>query len=115
MSFVKHLGGPNIKDRSFRILQGVTILRDQGSLVTLLNEVSHACVQMAGELQHMQAALDRATLDEYHKLDPLGHGQELKSLQDHRAQRQQDFSNQFLSLLHQHETARHTNFLQVLS
>ena len=86
---------------------------DQGSAVTLVVEAPHACMQMAGELQHMQAALDRATLDEYHKLDPLGHGPELKSLQDHRAQRQQDFSNQFLSLLHQHETAMHTGFLQV--
>lgn len=73
----------------------------------------HAHVQMASELHHMQAALDRATLNEYHMLDPLGHGQELKALQDHRAQRQQDFSNQFLSLLHQHETALHTDFLQV--
>lgn len=83
--------------------------------MAVLSRVSHACVQMAGELQHMQAALDRATLDEYHKLDPLGHGQDLKSLQDHRAQRQQDFSNQFLSLLHQHEMAMHNNFLQVQS
>ena len=68
---------------------------------------------MAGELEHMQAALDRATKDEYHKLDPVGHGQELKALQDRRAQRKQDFSNQFLSLLHQHEMAKHSSFADV--
>ena len=73
----------------------------------------HLCLQMASELQHMQAALDRATNDEYHKLDPSGHGQELKGLQDSRAQRKQDFSNQFLSLLHQHEMARHSSFADV--
>lgn len=69
--------------------------------------------QMAGELVHMQAALERASADEYHKLDPQGHGQELQALQDHRAQKQRDFSNQFLSLLHQHEMAKHTGYLQV--
>lgn len=71
-------------------------------------------LQMASELVHMQAALDRVTLDQYHTLDPEGHGQELKALQDHRAAQKQDFSNQFLSLLHQHEITKHTHFLEVL-
>lgn len=70
---------------------------------------------MAGELVHMQAALDRASADEYHKLDPQGHGQELQALQNHRTQKQHDFSNQFLSLLHQHEMTKHTDYLQVLN
>ena len=70
-------------------------------------------MQMASELQHMQAALDRATMNQYSMLDPVGQGQELKALQEHRAKKQQDFSNQFLSLLHQHEMAQHSSFVQV--
>ena len=60
-------------------------------------------VQAASEVHHMQAALTRATADSYHKLDPAGHGRELEELQDHRTERQQDFTNQFLATLHQHE------------
>ena len=71
-------------------------------------------MQAAGELQHMQAALTRATADTYHKLDPLGHGPVLRDLQDQRARKREDFSNQFLSLLHQHEMFKHSStFLAV--
>ena len=71
-------------------------------------------MQAAGELQHMQAALTRATADTYHQLDPQGHGRELQALQDHRARKREDFSNQFLSLLHQHEMVKHSStFLAV--
>ena len=61
----------------------------------------------------MKSALDRATEDGYHKLDPLGHGQELKALQDSRAKRREIASNEFLSLLHRHEMTKHGSFLQV--
>ena len=72
--------------------------------------------QAAGELQHMQAALARATVDQYHTLDPQGQGRELKALQDQRARKREDFSNQFLSLLHQHEVSKHSStFLAVCS
>ena len=71
-------------------------------------------MQAAGELQHMQAALTRATADTYHKLDPQGQGRELQALQDHRSRKREDFSNQFLSLLHQHEMFKHSStFLAV--
>ena len=71
-------------------------------------------MQAAGELQHMQAALTRATADTYHTTDPLGHGSVLRDLQEQRARKQEDFSNQFLSLLHQHEMSKHSNtFLAV--
>ena len=71
-------------------------------------------MQGAGELQHMQAALTRATADTYHKLDPLGHGPLLRDLQDQRTRKREDFSNQFLSLLHQHEMFKHSStFLAV--
>ena len=68
----------------------------------------------------MQAALTQATEDPYHNLETnahsqgaTGHARELKELHDDRARRQQDFNNQFLSVLHQHEMIKHTNFLEV--
>ncbi len=70
-------------------------------------------LQAASELHHMKVALTRATMDEYHQMDPAGHDQELKALQDHRARKRQDFSNQFLATLHQHEMVKHSDFLQV--
>ena len=71
-------------------------------------------MQAAGELQHMQAALTRATADTYHKLDPLGHGPVLRDLQNQQARKREDFSNQFLALLHRHELFKHSStFLTV--
>jgi len=71
-------------------------------------------MQAAGELQHMQAALTRATADTYHKLDPLGHGPVLRDLQNQQARKREDFSNQFLALLHRQEFLKHTStFLTV--
>lgn len=73
-------------------------------------------MQTANELQRMKQALTRSAAGEYHKLDPLGHGRELQTLQDQRARKREDFSNQFLSLLHQHEMVKHSGaFLAVCS
>ena len=64
----------------------------------------------------MKEALTRSTASAYHMLDPVGHGRELKALQDQRARKREDFSNQFLSLLHQHEMSKHSStFLSVCS
>ncbi|DBA74197.1 TPA: hypothetical protein ACH3X1_010991 [Trebouxia sp. C0004] len=66
-------------------------------------------MQAAGELQHMQAALTRATADMYHTLDPLGHGPVLRDLQDQRARKREDFNNQFRALLHQLDMFKHSS------
>jgi len=82
----------------------------------LQQQQSLAMMQTANELQRMKQALTRSAASEYHKLDPLGHGRELQALQDHRARKREDFSNQFLSLLHQHEMVKHSSaFLTVCS
>ncbi len=70
-------------------------------------------MQAQNEMKHMKVALDCATLDNYHKLDPAGHGRELMQLSGEKAKRKQEFNNQSLQLLHQHEMAKHSNFLGV--
>ena len=73
-------------------------------------------MQTANELQRVKQALTRSAASEYHKLDPGGHGRELQALQDHRARKREDFSNHFLSLLHQHEMVKQSStFLAVCS
>ena len=64
----------------------------------------------------MKEALIRSTASAYHTLDPQGQGREVRALQDQRARKREDFSNQFLALLHQHEVSKHSStFLAVCS
>ncbi|KAL3133563.1 hypothetical protein ABBQ38_007411 [Trebouxia sp. C0009 RCD-2024] len=101
-------------EKGLHALLGAFKASSPGQHFQIAEQDSSRLEKMAGELVHMQAALDRASADEYHKLDPQGHGQELQALQNHRTQKQHDFSNQFLSLLHQHEMTKHTDYLQDL-
>lgn len=69
--------------------------------------------QAKDELRHLKSALLRTTANSYHALDPAGHAKELKAIDEKRAKKQQEFSNQFLSMLHRHEVVKHTDFLKV--
>ncbi|DBB15254.1 hypothetical protein WJX82_011728 [Trebouxia sp. C0006] len=96
-------------DKGLQALLSAYTASSPGEHFQLAQQDSSKLMQGAGELQHMQAALTRATADTYHKLDPLGHGPLLRDLQDQRTRKREDFSNQFLSLLHQHEMFKHSS------
>ena len=61
----------------------------------------------------MKGALIRASANDYHAMDPAGHGRQLASIKETRAKSLENFNNQFLAMLHQHELTKHTDFLQV--
>lgn len=73
-----------------------------------------ARLQAKSELHHNKSALIRSAGDAYHITDPAGHGKELKAMDEKRAQKQQEFSNQFLTMLVKHQKTKHTDFLQVV-
>ena len=79
-------------------------------MIQLMLAVMH---QAKDELHHIKDALLRTSGNSYHTLDPGGHAKQLKAMDEKRAQKQQEFSNKFLSMLHRHEMVKHTDFLQV--
>lgn len=92
---------------------GVLCYRQQ-CLTYLLYQAFSVHLQAKNELHHIKSALIRSTSDAYHVTDPAGHGRELKALDEKRAQKQQEFSNQFLTMLVKHQKTKHTDFLQVV-
>ncbi|DBA91905.1 hypothetical protein WJX79_009655 [Trebouxia sp. C0005] len=95
-------------EKGLQELLSVITASSPGEHFQLPQQDSSQLAQTANELQRMKQALTRSAAGEYHKLDPLGHGRELQTLQDQRARKREDFSNQFLSLLHQHEMVKHS-------